>query len=63
MATTGLDFEESQKGTTFIGKRVFTNVKITEALKMFENVTTAVTTSSSTLVLPNTNSTSIAVQR
>lgn len=58
-----ISFEESQVGSVFIGKKVYTNAKTAEALKMFENVVPVQTTTSPTLVLPNTNSGSIAVNR
>ena len=58
-----IDYEESQPGSVFLGKRVYTNSKITEALKMFENVAIGVSNKHSTNVLPNTNENSIAVDR
>ena len=55
--------EQSQVGSYFIGKKIYENTKITEALKMFENSVIEPITVSATQVLPNTNATSLAVDR
>lgn len=58
-----IEIEQSQPGSVFLGKRIYLNSKLTEALKMFENVPINIQNKNSTNVLPNTNLNSIAVNR
>jgi len=58
-----IEIEQSQPGSVFLGKRVYTNSKLTEALKMFENVAIDIAATNPTNILPNTNQNSIAVNR
>lgn len=57
------EYDDSQVGSLFIGTKVYENTKLKEGLKMFENVTVTPTNTSATAVLPNTNSSSLRVNR